>query len=399
MKKCISFIAAVCMSTIPLCEVDAQTVLFKSDSLANCYRIPALLTASKNKLFAISDYRYCRSDVGGGKIDIVGRISHDNGETWKDDVFTLVKGSDDNSNPFNVAHGDAAVVTDRTTGKMLMMCASGNVYYWNSTLKNPNRVGRYYSGDGVHWEGEEITDQIYKIMNGAVTKLFFTSGRICQSSKIKVGKYFRIYSALCTNIGNVVLYSDDFGKTWLPLGGVEARPTLDGDEAKIIELPNGNVLLSSRSQKGNGRIFNVYRYSNSKKAIGEWGDAKYLDEKYKAARCNGEILLVPARRTADGKKTHVLLFSVPQSDVRHNVGIYYKELATANDYATPSCFVSEWNTFPVSNLASGYSTMELLPDGKVAFFYEETECKGGYDMVFHKLGLDTITNGKFVYMK
>lgn len=102
-------------------------------------------------------------------------------------------------------------------------------------------------------------------MNGAVNKLFFSSGRICQSSKIKAGSHYRIYSALCTNIGNVVLYSDNFGRTWLPLGGADARPTLDGDEAKVVELPNGSVLLSSRSQKGNGRIFNIYTYTNAKK--------------------------------------------------------------------------------------------------------------------------------------
>lgn len=241
----------------------AQTVVFKSDTVSNCYRIPALLKTNDGKIMAISDFRPCRTDVGGGVIDVVAKTSDDNGATWGEEK-TLVKGDGPNK-PFDIAHGDAAVVCDRKTGEMLMMCASGNVWYWRSTLGNPNRVGRYYSKDGKNWTGSEITSDIYKLMNGAVNKLFFSSGRICQSSKIKAGSHYRIYSALCTNIGNVVLYSDNFGRTWLPLGGADARPTLDGDEAKVVELPNGSVLLSSRSQKGNGRIFNIYTYTNAKK--------------------------------------------------------------------------------------------------------------------------------------
>ena len=203
----------------------------------------------------------------------------------------MVKGDGPNL-PFDLAHGDAAVVTDRKTGEMLMMCASGDVWYWQSTLEKPNRVGRYYSKDGINWQGEEITKDIYGLMNGAVHKLFFTSGRICQSKKIKAGKYYRIYSALCSNVGNVVLYSDDFGRSWLPLGGAEARPTPYGDEAKVEELPNGDVLLCSRSQRGKGRIFNIFNYKNAKKAEGKWQEQALLDGNYKAAMCNGEVLMV-----------------------------------------------------------------------------------------------------------
>lgn len=379
-------------------DVSAQTVLFKSDTLTNCYRIPALIQAKDGSLIAVSDYRPCRTDVGGGEIDIVAKRSSDNGKTWSGET-TLVKGGGQNV-PFDVAHGDAAVVCDRKTGEMLMMCASGNVWYWTSTLDNPNRVGRYYSKDGIHWTGEEVTSQIYGLMNGAVHKLFFSSGRICQSARIKAGKNYRIYSAMCTNIGNVVLYSDDFGKQWRPLGGVDARPTLDGDEAKLVELPDGNVLLCSRSQKGNGRIFNIFKYANAKKAEGSWAEPVYIDnDTYRSAKCNGEVLLVEARRRSDGKKTHVLLYSVPMSDVRENVGIYYKELATPADYSSPECFRSGWKVFRVSNTDSAYSTMELLADGSIGFFYEQTEQKGGYDMLFNKYSLAAITGGEYTGTK
>lgn len=393
MKRKFPLLSALLAATLFSGSVSAQTVLFKSDSTTNCYRIPAIVNAKDGSVFAYSDFRPCRTDVGGGVIDVVGKRSTDCGKTWGEE-HTVVKGGGTNV-PFDVAHGDAAVVTDSKTGEMLMMCASGNVWYWQSTLKNPNRVGRYYSKDGIHWEGSEITDQIYKLMNGAVHKLFFTSGRICQSKKIKAGKYYRIYSALCTNIGNVVLYSDDFGRNWLPLGGAAARPTLDGDEAKIEELPNGDVLLCSRSQRGKGRIFNIFNYANAKKAEGKWQEPVLLDQQYKAAMCNGEVLLVKAVRKADGKKTNVMLFSVPMDDKRNYVGIYYKELAKPADYATPSCFKSGWKTFKVSNTDSAYSTMEQMSNRHIGFFYEESHIKGGYDMVFCDYTLEQITGGEY----
>ena len=37
-----------------------------------------------------------------------------------------------------------------------------------------------------------------------------------------------------------------------------------------------------------------------------------------------------------------------------------------------------------------------MNNGNIAFFYEETHQKGGYDMVFYSLALDKITNGEFV---
>lgn len=393
MKRKFSLLSAIIATALFAGNASAQTVLFESDSVKNCYRIPAIVNVKDGSVFAYSDYRPCRTDVGGGVIDVVGKRSTDNGKTWSQE-HTVIKGDGPNL-PFDLAHGDAAVVTDRKTGEMLMMCASGDVWYWQSTLEKPNRVGRYYSKDGINWQGEEITKDIYGLMNGAVHKLFFTSGRICQSKKIKAGKYYRIYSALCSNVGNVVLYSDDFGRSWLPLGGAEARPTPYGDEAKVEELPNGDVLLCSRSQRGKGRIFNIFNYKNAKKAEGKWQEQALLDGNYKAAMCNGEVLMVKAVRKSDGKKTNVLLFSVPMDDKRNYVGIYYKELASPADYASPKCFTSGWKTFKVSNTDSAYSTMEQMSNGHIGFFYEESHVKGGYQMVFCDYTLEQITGGEF----
>ena len=58
----------------------AQTVLFETDSTNTCYRIPAIVNAKDGSVFAYSDFRPCRTDVGGGVIDVVAKYSKDNGK-------------------------------------------------------------------------------------------------------------------------------------------------------------------------------------------------------------------------------------------------------------------------------------------------------------------------------
>jgi sialidase-1 len=134
------------------------------------------------------------------------------------------------SSGFGYAHGDGAVVTDRESGEMLLMCASGSTAYSSTGIK----VGRYYSSDnGKTWgiksswttQSNDVTTAMYAIWGSStVTKMFFGSGRICQSRFIKTGNYYRLYAALTTNLGSLVVYSDDFGNTWSALGGTSARP-------------------------------------------------------------------------------------------------------------------------------------------------------------------------------
>lgn len=77
-----------------------------------------------------------------------------------------------------------------------------------------------------------------------------------QSRSIKAGSHYRIYSALLSpHYGNAVIYSDDFGSTWKLLGNPASYPIPDGDEAKVEELPDGSVVLSSRKDNGHRMVF------------------------------------------------------------------------------------------------------------------------------------------------
>jgi sialidase-1 len=188
--------------------VNAQTTVFSNPlSGATATRIPAITMDKSGNLVAFADKRYGIYDIGGNSIDIVARTSSDNGTNWGTQ-YTAVAHTNNNSG-FGFAHGDAAVVTDRESGEMLLMCASGSTGYSSTGIK----VGRYYSSDnGKKWginsswttQSNDVTDDMYAIWGSStVTKMFFGSGRICQSRFIKTGKYYRLYAALTTNLGSV----------------------------------------------------------------------------------------------------------------------------------------------------------------------------------------------------
>ena len=368
------------------------------------YRIPSIVECKSGKLIAFTDHRYDNRDIGGGRhLDIVMKTSQDKGATWSGPEQMVAKGGNGVATSFDCAHGDAATVVDRKTGRILLMCASGGIGYWESSHKKPIMMGRYYSDDeGKTWKGEEVTRQIYDLMPD-VESAFFTSGRICQSKQIKVGKYYRVYTALATRQGNRILYSD-FGKTWAVLGKNVAESAPRGDEAKIEELPNGNVLLSSRVM--GGRFFNVYSYADKKSATGSWGKVAMSGAANhgvvaKKNACNGEVLLVNAKK--NGKKVKLLLQSVPCGPNRVNVGIYYKALNSPADYATPEAIAKDWEgCYQVSDTTSAYSTMVQGKDGSIFFLLEEnafrhpeTEPDDYYDIRFDKLGIGQITNGQY----
>lgn len=380
----------------------AQTLLFHTgDSTGYPYRIPAIATAKNGDVIALSDLRPCGGDIGYGRVDILSRVSHDNGATWSD-AKTVLAGSGSGA---DTGYGDACLVADRDRNELLLVCVSGDVPYQRSTADRSQRFVVTHATLNKRtgeWEWSpvpptDLTEQIYHgLFGGRINGLFMGSGRICQSSRVKVGKYYRLYGALCTHRGNFVIYSDDFGRSWDVLGSATESCAPQGDEPKCEELPDGSVLLSSR--KHGGRYFNVFRYTDVDAAKGVWGyptDSRNAPGgiSNEGTPCNGEILIVDVRN-AEGKKTKLALQSIPAGPKRSNVTIYWKELAKPSDYNTPLRFASNWQgAFQVSTTGSAYSTMTLQHDGRIGFFYEEEP--SWYQMVYRALTIDEITQGKF----
>lgn len=391
----------------------ARTVkVFDNANSSVPYRIPALARTASGRLILVADYRYCHADIGNGPIDLRYKYSDDNGFTWSEERTNLGDGdaSKSEGNQWDYAFGDPSIVADaENPNEVLVMAVGGHVGYFSSTYDNPQYVVRFRSHDGgLTWDkGTNITYDIYDLYNnGAVGKakgIFLTSGRIMQSRYIKVGDYYRLYIAHPFRGDDdqacFVIYSDDFGETWKVLGGAQTIASNGKDESKAEELPDGSVMISSRVQSG-GRTMNVFAYTDAAKGEGVWSSSTVpVPMQYgKVNACNGETLVLPARRNSDGADVYVILQSVPQSSSRQFVGFFYKEVASARDYATGPQLASGWKTgLRVTQLDACYSTMQMMDNDSIAFVYEESGYNGGYDIIFKAFSLDSITAGEYSY--
>ncbi len=393
-----------------------KQVLFGTTDGSVPYRIPAIATTHDGHVVAISDYRPGGGDVGQGEVDMHMRRSTAAGTAWNGSSWTEEKkiADGDGGNGFNAAFGDAALVADRESGDMLIMCAAGSTFYGSAAGWSDYFTARLVSTDnGATWSSPEECKTSFvgssNIFNKEASAAFFASGRLVQSRTVKVGSHYRIYGALLVKHGgligashyNYVVYSDDFGETWKMLGDGPAC-TVDANEPKVEELPNGDVVLSSRMSSGGGRNFNVFHYDDyTIEDAGHWETAVQSTEvsdglHFGANSTNGEIMLYEGAKNAYGDPITLLFQSVPTGSGRSNVSIYYKEIE--NRTYTPTEMAQGWKLgLEVDNGNSAYSTMTILPDTRVGFFYEGSGYKNdeGYLMTFLPLNISEITGGLY----
>ena len=368
------------------------------------YRIPAFAVTKDGTLLAVTDLRYKNnSDLGNNhRIDLLIKHSKDNGKTWSEAVnITKTLPTD------KTGYGDAAIVADRESNDVLILCVHGNVTYQAGDASKHLKVIQFVSHDGgkTFPEKKDISDTIFGFKSSWVS-LFFGSGRIMQSRYIKAGSHYRIYSALLSkDYGNAVVYSDDFGSTWKLLGNPATSPISNGDEAKVEELPDGSVILSSRNGPfGTGRLFNIFTYSTPATGEGNWGTTRSLNIGPSGRGTNGEILVVKARK-ADTKEPVYLAFqSLPDGPDRKNVTIYWRELTNGTISVNDFVSASAWNSrsYLVQTGDSAYSTMDVQRDGGIGFLYERNTRgeyapgkKLDYDIAYKNLPIDVITNGAY----
>ena len=384
----------------------APTDLWKSktDRPDDYYRIPAFAETKDGTLLSVTDLRYKHAaDVGeydewGGfspfhprhihRIDLILKRSLDYGKSW----------SSPDTNLTNVPEtpeygcGDAAIVADRDSDEVLIIHVKGNVRYQDGK----QNVAMLKSTDGGNsFTPTDITAQIYG-MNASWQRMFVTSGKIHQSRFVKVDKYYRIYAApLIGDFGNTVIYSDDFGDTWKVLGGdATVKPIPSGDEAKVEELPDGRVILSSRC--GNGRYINIFTYTNKNTGEGNWQSSNKWLNLGNDSGTNGELLIVKACAVNDKTPVYLALQSIPAASGRNNVTIYWR---TITENITLADFVngSNWQQKQIHSGTSAYSTMILQKDGRIGFLYEYNAQgnPAGFDIKYISLTIREITGNQY----
>ncbi len=353
----------------------ASTVEYLNTHDSRYYRIPAIATAMNGWLVAVTDKRFSSNGDLPNNIDVVARVSNDNGKTWSEPV--TIAGTEALGG--NYGHGDPAIVTDRITGDIFVLVTS-KVGFYSGTPTEPARLKVIVSHDnGLTWDAPvDITDQIYGAGCDDETRsqwysMFFSSGAALQTSK---GTLMCVAPVRTTNTSNhslfeaQILRSDDHGKTWT----CNAIPALtDADESKIVELNDGRLLVKSRKQ-GGGKVY----YSISDDDGASWSTRAQFSEVYDPG-CNGDIIRLTSENKNEGANR--LLLSIPDATSRKNVTVY---LST-----------DEAQTWPVKKTicagGSAYSSMTVLDDGTIGIYYEEDGLEGGYQMRYVRFSLDWLT--------
>ncbi len=339
------------------------------------YRIPAIITAKDGSLVTMTDKRKNNEADLPEDIDILVRRSTDNGLTWSEPV-TVAEGKGRGK-----GFGDAALVMAKDG--TLIATFVGGPGLRGGTSANPNRTYISKSTDnGVTWSAPtDITDQIYGA-NCSNDDRKSWGGVFCASGNGLCTREGRIMFVAAVKQGNrlsnYLFYSDDKGDTW----HVSAKAMTGGDEAKVIELNNNDLLMSIRRQGGGERY-----YTKSSDKGQTWTPVNTWSELIEP-NCNGDMIYYTSK--LDGYERNRVLHSIPNHNRnRKNVSVFvsYDE---GNTWNTKRTLVAG---------SSAYSSLCKLQDGTIGIYVEETDptTASGYSLYFMNFSLNWLTKGKDQY--
>ena len=380
MKKSVQFLLLflMCISASWTWASDApeRTVLFNmGDYDSQYWRIPALVTAADNSLVAVVDKRGSSLGDLPNTISIMSRRSTDNSKNWSEPVVVAQGGN-------GKTYGDPAVVLDKKTGNLICMFV-GDQGLWNATPYN--RQGIYVSkstDNGVSWsEPVAITDQVYANHSGWYAGFAGSGHGLClKDGRLMFVLAIRATSATGVPLHNYAIYSDDGGDNWTL--STNAATTV-GDEAKVVELEDGDILMSIRNPSKGNRIF-----CKSTDRGQTWGKA-YFETELKDPACNGDIIRYSYSTDEGSEGKSRLLHSLPESTTtRENVTVYLSE--------------DDGETWPIKKRLvdgySAYSSLTVLPDGTIGALVEEGKWdsnlpgEDGFQLVFYRFTMDWLTS-------
>ena len=391
MKKALLLI---CMLVASVATMFAQSELTRypvfemGEDGSQYYRIPALVQAADGSLVAIADKR--GSDLGDlpNIISVVAKRSTDGGKTWSE-MVTIAQGDKAAGNTY----GDAAAVLDEETGKIITVFVGNENYgnncvgLWASNSSYPLRLYQSESSDnGVTWtKPVDITNTVYGAIYGgkyAWIGMFAGSGSAVQLKKgPHAGRIMFVVAARNDSswggaMSNYAVFSDDNGATWQVSQNAAYS---NGDEAKIVELSNGDLLMSIKNRNKGNRLM-----ARSTDGGLTWEQAK-LNTNLMDPGCNGDVVSY----THGG--VHYLLHSLPgSSSTRENVTVYL----SADNGETWDIKRQVYSGY------SAYSTLQVLADGTIGIIVEEgkwdsnLQGKDGFQLAYYNFTLDWLLDGK-----
>ena len=377
---CIALLALTACGTTETPLAPERVSLFEmNEDGSKFYRIPALTKAADGALVAIADKRGDALGDLPNIITIVSKRSTDGGKTWSD--MSIVAQGDTVA---KCGYGDAVVIADEKRGNLVAVF-SGNNGLWHSNEESLIRTYCSISKDnGKTWgEVTDITDQVYGGVYGEGTRygLFTGSGSGVQlqhgehAGRIMLVVAARNDATWGGTMSNYAIYSDDGGITWQASKNPGCK---DGDEAKVVELADGKVLMSIRNRHKGDRLF-----AESTDGGETWSEPKY-NTTLPAPACNGDIVAY----THGGK--NLLLHSLPASKTtRENVTVYVSE-DNGETWTPKRCIYKGY---------SAYSSLQVLDDGTIGIIVEEGKWDGslpgedGFNLGYYRFNLAWLMEG------
>lgn len=311
-------------------------------------RIPAMAVTESGDVVAAYDKRNDGAGDLPGDIDIVIRRSTDNGSTWSDPEVVVDR-------PAPEGCGDPSLLTDQRTGRLFLFCtySAGKVGFGNSqpgtnNTTDPNTLHlrvRHSDDGGRTWsEPDRLNPQVKKKSWRAV---FLSSGHGISTSR---GRLIQpvVVKDNAGRIHSANIYSDDHGRSW------QRGELIDtGNESKAVELSDGTIRQNMRPNSGDHRLL-----AESTDGGISFASSRASDELIDPI-VNGDVIRVNDAST--GPRRNWLVFSNPAS-------------RTARTDLTVRLSRENGNTWPVETRLhdgpSGYSTMVMMPNGRVGVLAE-----------------------------
>ena len=362
--------------TAASCEILlARKLLYAPGDLGSKnYRIPAIVTATDGSLVVATDKRKANQADLPEDIDILINRSVDGGKTWSEPI-TIAKGTGRFA-----GYGDAALVCTGEEGGLLCVFVGGTGFF-ESTSEFSNRTYICKSMDnGQTWTvPKDITDQLFGPGCSDLERSKW-QGSFCTSGAGLLGRDGTIYIVAAVretakrtihDIANYVYYSEDKGETWKVSSCVMP---IDANEAKIVELNDGTLLVSIRNQFKGARY-----YTTSKDKGKTWSELGQWMEMVDPG-CNGDMIYYTSVK--DGRDKNRILHTVPNHPTkRENVSIFLS--------------YDEGKTWPVKKTicsgGSAYSALCILQDGTIGIYTEENIETEDFSMYFTNVSLRWLT--------
>ncbi|HEX5223248.1 MAG TPA: exo-alpha-sialidase [Verrucomicrobiae bacterium] len=328
-----------------------------------CFRIPALVTTTKGTVIAMTDGR-----IGGcgdipTPLDLVIKRSFDNGKTWGPLQVVTDYGSnstDVDTYPFygltnisRVSSGDAALLVDRTNGRIWTLYDNGGI----SGSRKIKLEMKYSDDDGATWSPRIDVEALNPGLRTSTTEFLAGPGNGIQLTEgPHAGRLIFPVYAYNNPSASQAIYSDDHGVTWTR----SANAITNGGEIQVVELPGGELLASCRD---NGFSWSGVRtFARSTDGGATWGlpyTSTVNPPIIPDPQCQGNIYRLTTTHDSNASRIIHANAAHPSSRVNMTLRISYDEGAT----------------WPVSNqvyaAGSAYSAVTKLATGDVGLLFEK----------------------------